>query len=116
MMVHWWLPQWNCFGIPTVDSDTDIVSDVSSSDFSDLACHNEVDVADNSVGEEQQLLQATAKERPLPTSVASTSTSSGVKGLTDELVSRIVQKRIKDLKQPWEQGPISFQKRKQLIH
>ena len=109
-------PSMECFGIPTVDSDTDIVSDVSSSDFSDLACHNEVDVADNSVGEEQQLLQATAKERPLPTSVASASTSSGVKGLTDELVSRIVQKRIKDLKQPWEQGPISFQKRKQLIH
>ena len=40
-------PSMECFGIPTVDSDTDIVSDVSSSDFSDLACHSEVDVADN---------------------------------------------------------------------
>ena len=57
-------PAMECFGIPTVDSDTDIVSDVSSSDFSDLACHNEVDVADNSVGEEQQLLQALQRKGP----------------------------------------------------
>ena len=65
------------------------------------------------MGEEQQLLQATAKVRPLPTSVASASTSPGVKGLTDELVSRIVHhKRIKDLKQRWEEGTISFEKRK----
>ena len=57
-------PSMKCFGIPTVDSDTDFVSDVGSSDFSDLACHNEVDVADNSVGEEKQLLQALQRKGP----------------------------------------------------
>ncbi len=69
-------PSMECINIPSVGNDVDIVSDVSISGNSDPSFHNEVDAADISVGEEQQLLQAAAKARPPASSdVAPASTS-----------------------------------------
>ena len=99
MMIHWSLLQWNA-----VENHTGIVSEASISGHSEPSFHNDLDVVDLSVREEPQLLQATAPA----------STPSEVKCLTDELASGLVHKRIKDLKQPWVQGPMScdvFEKR-----
>lgn len=52
-------------------------------------------------------LQATAKSRPQPSSSSSGYDRQSVKRLADDLACRAIQKRWKDMKQPWQVGPLA---------
>lgn len=53
------------------------------------------------------VLQATAKSRPQPSSSSVGYDRPSIKRVADDLASRAVHKRWKDMKQPWQSGPLA---------